>query len=213
MIEIGKCRERRHSCLPCIPSLSFVGRLDLSVGPNCHQFAGMHSEPMRKLSIKMLHRGVVSKLDFMNVTVRKLYPYLEQRRGLSGLSSGALLSCLLRFFIGHTELLGEHFPTRYYHSARPAGGPAFAMGCFVFPITESGCPIVGFLARVGGEAADTIGLVMPRGWRRYYGADPLHFITCSCYRRMPLLGSAGSRDRILSVLEPTRKRSKWWDMS
>ena len=54
---------------------------------------------------------------------------------------------------------------------------------------------------------------MPRGLRRYYGADPLHFITCSCYRRMPLLGSARSRDRILSVLEQTRKRYKWWDMS
>jgi hypothetical protein len=26
---------------------------------------------------------------------------------------------------------------------------------------------------------------------RYYGADQLHFITCSCYCRMPLLGSGG----------------------
>jgi hypothetical protein len=87
------------------------------------------------------------------------------------------------------------------------------MVCSSFPITESGCPIFAFFARVGGDAADTIWLVMARGLRRYYGADPLHFITCPCYRRMPLLGSAGSRDRILSVLEQTRKRYKWWDMS
>jgi putative transposase len=50
---------------------------------------------------------------------------------------------------------------------------------------------------------------MPRGLHRYYGADQLHFITCSCYRRMPLLGSARSRDRILSVLEQTRKRYRF----
>jgi len=50
---------------------------------------------------------------------------------------------------------------------------------------------------------------MPRGLHRYYGADQLHFITCSCYHRMPLLRSARSRDRILSVLEQTRKRYRF----
>ena len=50
---------------------------------------------------------------------------------------------------------------------------------------------------------------MPRGWRRYYGADQLHFITCSCYRRTPLLRSARSRDRLLSILEQTRKRYRF----
>jgi hypothetical protein len=50
---------------------------------------------------------------------------------------------------------------------------------------------------------------MPRGLHRYYGADQLHFITSSCYRRMPLLRSARSRDRILSVLEQTRKRYRF----
>ena len=49
-------------------------------------------------------------------------------------------------------------------------------------------------------------LVMPRGLHRYYGADHLHFITCSCYRRLPLLRSAWSRDRFLSVLEQSRQR-------
>jgi len=52
-------------------------------------------------------------------------------------------------------------------------------------------------------------LVMPRGLHRYYGADQLHFITCSCYRRMPLLRSARSRDRVLFVLEQTRKRYRF----
>jgi putative transposase len=52
-------------------------------------------------------------------------------------------------------------------------------------------------------------LVMPRGLHRYYGADQLHFITCSCYHRMPRLRSARSRDRVLSVLEQTRKRYRF----
>ena len=49
-------------------------------------------------------------------------------------------------------------------------------------------------------------LVMPRGVHRYYGADHFQFITCSCYRRLPLLRSARNRDRFLSVLEQTRQR-------
>src|ERR1022692_5076386 len=52
-------------------------------------------------------------------------------------------------------------------------------------------------------------LVMPRGLHRYYGADHLHFIACSCCRRLPLLRSARSRDRFLSVVEQTRKRYRF----
>ena len=47
---------------------------------------------------------------------------------------------------------------------------------------------------------------MPSGLHRSYGAHHLHFITCSCYRRLPLLSSARSRDRFLSILEQTRER-------
>jgi REP element-mobilizing transposase RayT len=36
---------------------------------------------------------------------------------------------------------------------------------------------------------------------RYYGAGDLHFITCSCYRRQPLLGTPRRRDLLLTVLE------------
>jgi len=41
---------------------------------------------------------------------------------------------------------------------------------------------------------------------RYYGAGDLHFITCSCYRRQPRLGTARRRDLLLKVLEQVRKR-------
>jgi len=41
---------------------------------------------------------------------------------------------------------------------------------------------------------------------RYYGAGHLHFITCSCYRREPWLGSPSRRDRFLKLLEQVRQR-------
>ena len=47
---------------------------------------------------------------------------------------------------------------------------------------------------------------MPWGLHRFYGAGHLHFITCSCYRRRPLLGTAKRRDLFLKVLEQVRKR-------
>jgi len=51
--------------------------------------------------------------------------------------------------------------------------------------------------------------VMPSGLHRTYGAHHLHFITCSCYRRLPLLNSARARDRLLSILEQTRQRYRF----
>ena len=50
---------------------------------------------------------------------------------------------------------------------------------------------------------------MPSGLHRTYGAHHLHFITCSCYRRLPFLNSAGARDRFLSILEQTRQRYRF----
>ncbi|SRR5258708_836223 len=47
---------------------------------------------------------------------------------------------------------------------------------------------------------------MRRNLKRYYGAGDLHFITCSCYRRQPLFGTARRRDLLLTVLEQMRKR-------
>jgi putative transposase len=50
---------------------------------------------------------------------------------------------------------------------------------------------------------------MPAGLHRTYGAHHLHFITFSCYRRLPLLNSDQRRDRFLSILEQTRRRFRF----
>ena len=47
---------------------------------------------------------------------------------------------------------------------------------------------------------------MRRNLTRYYGSGDLHFITCSCYARRPLLGTARRRDLFLHVLEQVRRR-------
>ena len=47
---------------------------------------------------------------------------------------------------------------------------------------------------------------MPTGLKRFYGAEYLHFITSSCYRRRDLLRSAARRDLFLQTLEQVRLR-------
>ena len=44
-----------------------------------------------------------------------------------------------------------------------------------------------------------------RNLKRYYGGGNLHFITCRCYHRQPLLGTP-RRDLFVSVLEQVRRR-------
>ena len=51
--------------------------------------------------------------------------------------------------------------------------------------------------------------LMPAGLHRTYGAHHLHFITCSCYHRMPKLRTRRARDRFLSILEETRQRYRF----
>ena len=46
---------------------------------------------------------------------------------------------------------------------------------------------------------------MPRGLNRFYGSGDLHFITCSCYQRQALLGTAPRRDLFSRVLEQVRR--------
>ena len=46
---------------------------------------------------------------------------------------------------------------------------------------------------------------MPTRLHRYYGAGYSHFITTSCYQRLPFLGSARNRDLFLEALEQTRR--------
>ena len=50
---------------------------------------------------------------------------------------------------------------------------------------------------------------MPSGLHRTYGSHHLHFITCSCYRRLPFLNRARSRDCFLSILEQVRARYRF----
>ena len=46
---------------------------------------------------------------------------------------------------------------------------------------------------------------MPKGLRRYYGKGHLHFITFSCYRRLPLLKRARARDVFVKELAKLRE--------
>jgi putative transposase len=47
---------------------------------------------------------------------------------------------------------------------------------------------------------------VPTGLKRFYGSGDLHFITASCYRREPLLGTTRRRDLFLQSLERIRQR-------
>jgi putative transposase len=47
---------------------------------------------------------------------------------------------------------------------------------------------------------------VPTGLKRYYGANDLHFITFSCYRRQQFLATAARRDCFLHILEEVRKK-------
>jgi len=47
---------------------------------------------------------------------------------------------------------------------------------------------------------------MPERLKRIYGFGHLHFITFSCYRRLPLLGTARARNKFVQVLGDVRDR-------
>ena len=42
--------------------------------------------------------------------------------------------------------------------------------------------------------------------RRYYGRGDLHFVTFSCYRRRPFLGTRRARDHFVKILNQVRSR-------
>ena len=65
---------------------------------------------------------------------------------------------------------------------------------------RSGCPALGLRGWV-------LGFPMPKGLRRYYGRGHLHFLTFSCYRRLPLLGTV--RARQVFVRELARVRAQY----
>jgi hypothetical protein len=72
------------------------------------------------------------------------------------------------------------------------------LSAFSLPVLKLWVPRPCVLCKGGYDAAYTIGLVMPSGLHRTYGAHHLHFITCSCYRRLPFLRTARSRDIFLT---------------
>jgi putative transposase len=47
---------------------------------------------------------------------------------------------------------------------------------------------------------------MPKGLKRVYGFGHLHFLTFSCYRRLPLLGAPEARNTFIEVLADVRGR-------
>jgi putative transposase len=51
--------------------------------------------------------------------------------------------------------------------------------------------------------------VVTQGLHRYYGAQDLHFITSSCYRRSPQLGTPGRRNLFLKILEEARRKYRF----
>ena len=48
--------------------------------------------------------------------------------------------------------------------------------------------------------------LMPKGLKRYYGLGHLHFLTFSCYRRLPLLNTVRARNIFVNALEDIRER-------
>lgn len=47
---------------------------------------------------------------------------------------------------------------------------------------------------------------MPKNLKRYYGLGHLHFITFSCYRRVPLLRTVRSRNTFVRALTAVRSK-------
>ena len=50
---------------------------------------------------------------------------------------------------------------------------------------------------------------MPKNLKRYYGRGDLHFVTFSCYRRLPLLGTISARNLFVRALGKIRERYKF----
>jgi len=47
---------------------------------------------------------------------------------------------------------------------------------------------------------------MPYGLKRFQKAEALHFITFSCFHRLPFLGAPGPKETVEAILEQTRAR-------
>lgn len=61
-------------------------------------------------------------------------------------------------------------------------------------------------ARTRGERGAFGPISMPRDLKRTHGQGDLHFITFSCYRRLPLLGSAEARNAVVRALQEVHRK-------
>ena len=77
-----------------------------------------------------------------------------------------------------------------------------------FPFQNVGCRVLALFARAGSTVTCTMAF-MPSGLHRTYGAHHRHFVTCSCYHRLPKLRSQPARDCFLSILEETRQHYRF----
>jgi putative transposase len=62
------------------------------------------------------------------------------------------------------------------------------------------CETWGFSAPLSLESS------VPKNLKRYYGLGHLHFVTFSCYRRLPLLGTVRSRNAFVRALVEVRAK-------
>jgi putative transposase len=69
-------------------------------------------------------------------------------------------------------------------------------------ILHFGCPVLDDLSRAGVFGP----LAMPKDLHRRYGLRHPHFITCSCYRRLPLFASARAKNLFVKILAEVRDR-------
>jgi putative transposase len=86
---------------------------------------------------------------------------------------------------------------------RSAGCPTFAV--FWHRWASSGFPNKN-TSRSTLAFGTPIFINMTLGLERYYGAGDLHFITCSCYRRMQFMTSPPARDEFLRIFEEVRQQ-------
>src|SRR5262245_20665734 len=73
--------------------------------------------------------------------------------------------------------------------------------------TGAGCRVPHTCLHVWGSYTNRVHCyAMPRNLRSIYGDGALHFVTFSCYHRLPLLGRASRRELFLRTLEQVRKK-------
>jgi putative transposase len=95
--------------------------------------------------------------------------------------------------------------TQVSKSARPgAPVPAPTPVRILFDVDFSFADLCSFVTSF--QTAVIYARRVPKLLKRFYGAGDLHFITCSCYKRRPVLGTASRRDLFLTVLERVRRR-------